>query len=237
MISDFVKQDNFFEFNLKYLMLCGLWPYDYWSKMQLKFYRMYEIIIHVQLIVYIVITGIGLYELRNEGITTFLASLDKCLVSYHFFFKSIVFVANRERLRALVRDIVHSGDTMSKDRRRLMTILVVVISLICMSILGTFGVVPQIDFEMPVQAWMPFDPKKSRLHLTIAAQITVILLFLPMCRILAMQGIVCSLAMYMCDQLIEIQQKLRALTYNPENDNLMRQEFKEIVKKHIRLMG
>lgn len=237
VVSDFVERANFFEFNLKYLMLVGLWPGEYWSKNQLKFYKIYEVTIQLQIFLYMVITGIGIYEHRNEGITLLLGNLDKSIVAYHFFFKTICFVANRKRLRVLIRNIVHSGDTMSKNRRQLMTVIVVVISLFCLSVVGSFSVVAQLDFEMPVEAWMPFDSKKSKMRLTIAAQILLILIFPSMCRILAMEGIVCSLAIYVCDQLIELQHRLRVLTFSHKNDNLMRQEFKEIVKKHIRLLG
>lgn len=237
MFSDFVKGDNFFEFNLKYLILVGLWPDEKWSKNQLYLYKIYEVFIHLLSLCYLVITGIGIIEHKNDGITLLLSNLDKSLVAHHFSYKAICFIANRTRLRALISDIVHSGDTVSKKRRQLMKFLVVFVSLMCTSVAGTFSTIAQFKFEMPVEAWFPFDPLKSKMHLAVAAQFVVIIYVPCMCRALAMQGIVCSLTMYVCEQLIELQQRLRVLTYSQENENSMRQEFKEIVKKHIRLMG
>lgn len=236
MFSHFVERENFFEFNLKYLLLVGLWPDENWSKVQLNLYKIYEILIHLLTVWYIVITGIGIIEHKNGGVTLLLSNIDKSLVAYHFAFKAFFFTAHRKRLRVLINDIVHSGDSISKDRRQLMIILVIFVTIMCVSILGTFCVVAQLKFEMCVEAWMPFDPLKCQMHLALAAQILTGSFTPCMCRALAMQGIVCSLTMYICDQLIELQQRLRDLTYSQENEKSMRQEFKEIVKKHIRMM-
>lgn len=237
MFSYFVERENFFEFNLIYLMLVGLWPDENWSKIQFNLYKIYEIFIHLQTVLFLVITGIGITEHKNGGVTLLLSNLDKSLVAYQFAVKAFFFTAHRNRLRALINDIVHSGDTISKDRRQLMIILVIFVTVMCLSVVGTFCIVAQLEFEMPVEAWMPFDPLKSQMHLALAAQILTVLLSPCMCRALAMQGIVCSLTMYICDQLIELQQRLRDLTYSQENENSMRQEFHAIVKKHIRMMG
>lgn len=237
MIGYFVERPNFFEFNLKYLRLLGLWSDENWSKIQLNLYKIYEIFLHLLSFWYMVTTGIGIYEHRNEGVTLLLSNLDKSLVVYHFFFKAIFFTIHRKRLRVLINDIVQSGDTISKHRKQLMIILVIFVTIMCVSVAGTFCIVAQSKFEMPVEAWVPFDHMKSKMHLALASQITTISLLPCMCRALAMQGIVCSLTMYVCDQLIELQQRLRILTYSPENENSMRQEFKEIVKKHIRILG
>lgn len=237
LISDIAERGKLFEFNIKYLMLVGLWSDDNWSQIQLNLYKIYEVTIHLLSFCFLVITGIGLHEHRNDGITMLLANLDKSLVAHHFSYKAICFIANRKRLRVLINDIGHSGDTIPKDRSQLMKILVIFVSIMCLSVAGTFTVVAQLNFEMPVEAWMPFDPLKSKMHLALAAQILTTTLFPCMCRALALQGIVCSLTMYVCDQLIELQQRLRILTYSEENENSMRQELKEIIKKHIRMLG
>lgn len=237
MNSDFVEAENIFEFNLKYLMFVGLWPDENWSKFQLNLYRIYDVIIHLATLWYFGTTGIGLIKHRNDGFTMLLSNLDKNLVIYHFFSKIVCFLVKRKLLRVLINDIVDSGDKISKDRKKLMIILVIFVSVMCITVAFTFCIVAQLNFEMPVEAWLPFDPLKSKMHLFLAAQILSITLLPCMCRALAMQGLVCSLTMYICDQLIELQQRLRALTYSRENEVSMRQAFKEIVKKHMRLMG
>ncbi|KAI8435240.1 hypothetical protein MSG28_003592 [Choristoneura fumiferana] len=55
-------------------------------------------------------------------------------------------------------------------------------------------------------------------------------------RGIAMQGIVCGLVMYVCDQLVDVQERIRALVYTPESERVMREKFKDIIKKHIRLI-
>ncbi|CAG9794827.1 unnamed protein product [Diatraea saccharalis] len=43
--------------------------------------------------------------------------------------------------------------------------------------------------------------------------------------------------MYLCDQLSELQIRLKSLNYSVENEIEIKEEFKSIIKKHIRLMG
>lgn len=50
------------------------------------------------------------------------------------------------------------------------------------------------------------------------------------------KGIVCSLIMYVCDQLVDVQDRIRALVYTPESETVLRERFKDIIKKHIRLV-
>lgn len=237
MLRRFLDRAHIFEFNLIYLMLVGLWPDKSWSKVQLKLYKIYEITIHAFTIGFMVLTIIGLYEHKVDGISRFLSNLDKSLVAYQYFFKSIVFIAKRERLRELISNIVNSGDTISKDRKQLMATHVICTTILVLSVVGSFIVMQLINFDMVLDAWMPFDAFKNLMNLILASQILGILLAPSVCRALAIQGIVCSLMMYVCDQLKELQQRLKALTYSQENENSMRQEFKDIIKKHIRLMG
>nr|XP_013189993.1 unnamed protein product [Amyelois transitella] len=52
----------------------------------------------------------------------------------------------------------------------------------------------------------------------------------------AMQGLICSLIMYLCEQLEELQRRIRALKYCKENEVEMRNQFKDIIRKHVRIM-
>ncbi|KPJ07903.1 Putative odorant receptor 49a [Papilio machaon] len=91
--------------------------------------------------------------------------------------------------------------------------------------------------EMIVEAWMPFDPHQNMTNYLMATQILVISFTVPCSfRSIALQGIVCSIVLYLCEQFIDLQNRIKGLEYSKANELLMRIEFKEIVKKHMRLI-
>ncbi|XP_050345138.1 odorant receptor 4-like [Nymphalis io] len=236
-ISGFVLNADLFDFNIKYLTLVGLWPQDDWEIGKLRFYKIYEVSLHILSIAFITVTGIGTYQHKHD-ITILMTNLDKALAAYNFVFKIFFFVIKRKQLNNLIIEIRNSGDEVSLDRRNLMVIHVIMITLISTGLVTTFSMLSQLKGEMTVEAWMPFDPFKNRMSLLLAGQILAIYFVVPcLYRAFAIQGIVCSIVMYFCDQLIELQEKLKSLSYTEERERIVRNEFKNIIKKHVRIMS
>uniref|UniRef100_A0A0K8TUS8 Odorant receptor n=1 Tax=Epiphyas postvittana TaxID=65032 RepID=A0A0K8TUS8_EPIPO len=233
----FELSNNIFAFNLKYLFLAGLWPSDKWARENRFMYKMYEVSLHVLAAIFLIVTGIGTYRSRND-IMTLLGNVDKSLVGYNLIAKVIVFLYKRKQLEILITKISHSGDQISEERKKVMLMHVVVVTGLIMTIAGAFSCLAFYNNEMTIEAWMPFDPMDSKMNLMLSMQILIVMFTVPcVWRGIAMQGMVCSLVMYVCDQLVEVQERIRALVYSPESERAMREKFKDIIKKHIRLMG
>ncbi|XP_039747062.1 odorant receptor 4-like [Pararge aegeria] len=231
-----ILESDLFDFNLKYLTYVGLWPKDSWSQEKLQLYRVYEVFLFILSLAFIVVTGIGTYEQRDD-ITMLMTNLDKTLVAYNFVSKIILFTVKREHLNKLIREIKLSEDKVNIERKSLMAIHVVIITGLSTLVVCAFSLLSQYKREMTVEAWMPFDPMKTRMNLLLAAQLLAVCFLVPVLyRAFAIQGIVCGIIMYFCDQLIELQQRLRDFDYIKERDREAREEFKDIVKKHIRIM-
>lgn len=232
----FELKNDIFAFNLKYLFLAGLWPSDKWAIENRFMYTIYEVFLHVLGAIFLIITGIGTYRSRNDTMAL-LGSVDKSLVGYNLIGKVIFFLYKRKQLEILISEINHSGDHISEDRKKVMLIHIVVVTGFIMSIAGAFSAVAFYNNEMTIEAWMPFDPMDSKMNLLLAIQILIITFTVPcVWRGMAMQGIVCSLIMYVCDQLVDVQDRIRALVYTPESERVLRERFKDIIKKHIRLV-
>ncbi|CAH0697169.1 unnamed protein product [Spodoptera exigua] len=161
----------------------------------------------------------------------------KSLVIYKFFFKAIIFLIKRDELRDLIDEMEASGDEVTKERKKLMANYVMVITGMTAAVVFTFSVLALIEGTMSVEAWMPFDPRKNSMNLVLSLQIMAFCAFPGLCRAFAMQGLVCSLIMYLCDQLIHLQKELRSLDYVKDTEMVTRMKFKMIIKKHIRLMS
>lgn len=228
----YMIDDGFFTFNLKYLFFVGLWP----EKYQKFLYKIYEIFLHFLTIVFLVITGIGTYQ-HKDDITIVLCNIDKCLVIYNFFFKTIIFCIKRDQLRDLIDEIERSGDGVTEEKKKLMAKYVVFLTLISAAVICAFSLVALFEGKMSIETWMPFDPTVNMMSLITSLQILAIIIFPALCRAFAMQGLVCSMLMYLCDQLIHLQSDLRGLKYSKESDTSTRMKFRKIIKKHIRLMG
>lgn len=237
MVSTSNAPADFFDFNLKYLFYVGLWPREDWPPTLNWLYRIYEVTLMLFAFAFLTSTGIGMY-MSKDDVITFLTNMDKAIVAYNFTIKIVIFFFKRKHIRVLISEILHSGDKIDKNRQKLMMIHVVAISGMITTIIGSFQTFAQMKGEMVVDAWLPFDPRKNMWTVFIAGQILGVLFVVPVIyRAIAIQGIVCSIIMYMCDQLIELQGRLKALTYSVENESYMREEFKDIIRKHIRLMG
>ncbi|XP_026501462.2 odorant receptor 4-like [Vanessa tameamea] len=235
-VSGRVINADLFDFNIKYLTMVGLWPHDDWGNDKMRLYKIYEVILHIMSIAFITVTGIGTYQHKHD-ITILMTNLDKALAAYNFVAKIFFFVIKRKQLNNLIFEIRNSGDEVSLDRRNLMVIHVIMITVISTGLVTTFSMLSQFKGEMTVEAWMPFDPFKNRMSLLLAAQILAVYFVVPcLYRAFAIQGIVCSLVMYFCDQLIELQERLKGLSYSEERERIVRDEFKQIVKKHVRIM-
>ncbi|CAG4908030.1 unnamed protein product [Colias eurytheme] len=230
----FNAEQDFFNFNEKYLYYVGLWP-KHESNLQEFLYKIFEIILHLLSIIYIVITGIGTYQHKDDTIVL-MSNLDKTLVAYNFGLKAVFFILKRKQLKDLIFEIKHSGDIVTEDRKKFMSLHIIFITVLSTAIVSAFSLLAQYKGEMTVEAWMPFDPLKSKMNLLLAGQILA-LTFIPcMYRAFAVQGLVCTIIMYFCDQLDELQNRMRGLNFSVRNENVMRMEFKEIIKKHVRLM-
>ncbi|KAI8435245.1 hypothetical protein MSG28_003592 [Choristoneura fumiferana] len=229
-------KNDIFAFNLKYLFLAGLWPSDKWAIENRFLYKMYEVSLHVLGAIFLIVTGIGTYRSRND-IMALLGSVDKSLAGYNFTAKVIVFLYKRKQLEILITEINHSGDQVSEERKKVMLIHVVFVTGFIISLAGAFSLLAFYNNEMTIEAWMPFDPMTNRMNLLLSMQILMITFTVPcVSRGIAMQGIVCGLVMYVCDQLVDVQERIRALVYTPESERVMREKFKDIIKKHIRLI-
>lgn len=235
-IREQVLHRDLFDFNLKYLTLVGLWT-ENWSRNKLLLYKIYEINLHLLSIMFIVLTGIGTYQHRDD-ITKLMTNLDKCLAAYNFVFKIFFFILKRDKLKALIAEIKSSSDKVSDDRKMLMGVYVIIITFVATMLVGGFTFVAQLKMEMTIEAWMPFDQYENRSSLLMATQILALGFVVPcLCRAYAIQGIVCSIVMYFCDQLVELQHDLNRLEYSEETDRYVREELKNIIKKHVRIMG
>lgn len=232
----YMLEDGFFSFNIKYLFFVGLWPDRDLTKNQKILYKIYEIFIYMLTITFLVLVGIGTYQKRDD-ITAVLSNVDKSLVVYNFFFKTIVFCIKREELRNLIDEIENGGDEITEERKRLMAKYVIFITLISVSVVGAFSLLALYEGEMSIEVWFPFDPLENSMNLILALQTLAFIVSPGLCRAFAMQGLVCSMIMYLCDQLINVQDELRSLEYKKEIEVMTRMKFKKIIKKHIRLMG
>lgn len=231
-----ILESDLFDFNIKYLTYVGLWPRDDWSRDKLLLYKLYEVFLFMLSLLFIILTGIGTYEQKHD-LTMVMTNLDKTLVAYNFVSKIIIFTLKKQQINNLLTEIKHSGDKVIDMRKNLMVTHVVVITVFSTLVVFAFSLLSQYKGEMTVEAWMPFDPMKSRMNLLTAAQLLAFFILVPVLyRAFAIQGIVCSIIMYFCDQLIELQQKLKGLDYSKDRDREVREEFKNIVKKHVRVM-
>ncbi|CAH0718847.1 unnamed protein product, partial [Brenthis ino] len=166
-----------------------------------------------------------------------MTNLDKCLAAYNFVFKILFFIIKRRHLKILIDEIRNSGDKVSDDRKKLMGIYIILATLVSTTLVGAFSFLSQLKGEMTIEAWMPFDPFKNRMSLLLAAQILAVGFAVPcLYRACALHGVVCCIIMYFCDQLIELQGRLKNLGYSEDRDRDVREEFKEILKKHVRIM-
>nr|QLI62098.1 odorant receptor 55 [Streltzoviella insularis] len=230
------REKIFLSFNLKCLFYAGLWPNSNWSKIKKALYKIYEGLLHILSFKLIIITAIGSYQHRNDIIVV-LSSCDKYLVAYNYVLKTIFFIINREKLKILITEISYSDDKIDEKRIKQMIIYVVIMATLTTTLSGIFSCFSLYNGEMTIEAWMPFDPMKSTLNLFLATQILIIDFLVPcLYRGIAMQGIVCSIIMYICDQLVELQDRIKKIKYSPEYESAMRAEFKEILKKHVRMI-
>ncbi|XP_063531710.1 odorant receptor 46a-like isoform X1 [Cydia strobilella] len=229
--------DDFFAYNLKYLFLVGLWPDDPWAKAHPTLYKMYEYTTHVLAIIYMISSGIGTYQIKDD-VVLFMTNLDKCLVAYNFVAKVVIFVFKRRQVEILISQIINSGDQITEERKKMTLMMIIIVTGLSTSVVGAFSALALYHNEMPVEAWMPFDPMESKMNLLTATQLAAITIVVPVIwRGISMQGIVCSLIMYLCDQLVELQDRIRSLEFTSMTERAVREEFKDIIKKHVRLMG
>ncbi|CAH2074450.1 unnamed protein product, partial [Iphiclides podalirius] len=222
---------DFFDFNLKYLFYVGLWPREDFSKRHAILYKLYEISLHVLSLIYVLTTSIGTYQHRGD-FTVLLANLDKTLVAYNFVLKVVVFVLKRKQLERLIGEIISSGDRITYQRKCLMAFHMVAITVVTTATIGAFSLLALFKMEMIVEAWMPFDPSKNLTNYLMALEILVVSFIPCSFRSIAMQGIVCSIVMYFCDQYVDLQRRIKVLEYSSINEGRMRSEFGEILKKH-----
>lgn len=235
IIKRFLVTEDFFECNLKFLFLTGLWPDENLTILQLQLYKIYEHTLSAFMIIFFIISGIS--TARCTDVIKFLSNVDKSVVSYNFFFKVICFTIRREKIKLLIDDITTSGDQVTYRTRDNMIKLLVTVTFLSGSVIMIFSLIGLINNEMTIEAWMPFDPYKSRMNLLVSAQILLVLYAVPfLLRAMAMQGMVCSLLLYLCDQLDDLQKRIRRLKYTKANEKPMRDELKKIVRKHIRLV-
>ncbi|XP_063620074.1 odorant receptor 4-like [Cydia splendana] len=229
--------DDFFAYNLKYLFLVGLWPDDPWAKAHPTLYKMYEYTTHVLSIIYMIAGGIGTYQIKDD-VVVFMTNLDKTLVAYNFVGKVVIFICKRRQVEILISKIINSGDHLTEERKKMMLMMIIIVTGLSTSVVGAFSALALYHNEMSVEAWMPFDPMESKMNLLTATQLVAITIVVPVIwRGIAMQGIICSLIMYLCDQLVELQDRIRSLEFTSMTERAVREEFKDIVKKHVRLMG
>ncbi|XP_045514975.1 uncharacterized protein LOC123708342 [Pieris brassicae] len=199
-------------------------------------YKIYEITLHILAIIYVIITGIGTFQFKHDTLVL-MANLDKTLVAYNFGLKIFFFVIKRSQLQKLINEIKYSGDKVSEERVKFMSAHIIFITILSTIIVSIFCFLAQYHGEMTVELWVPFDPMDSKINLILANQIAAITFVVPhMYRAFAVQGIVCTLIMYLCDQLDELQERIRSLVHSTDNESAMRVEFTQIIKKHVRLM-
>nr|AGK90013.1 olfactory receptor 3 [Helicoverpa assulta] len=232
----YLIDDGLFSFNLKYLFFVGLWPEKTLTRNQKILYKMYEHFISFLTTTFIVLAGIGTYQHKDDLVVVF-CNIDKCLVDLQFFFKTIIFFIKRNQLRDLIDEIESSGDEVTEERKKLMANYVMFITGVTAAVIGAFSLLALFEGTMSIEAWLPFDPMESLMNQILSLEILAFCVFPGPCRAFAMQGLVCSMIMYLCDQLIHLQKELRDLTYVKETEMVMRKKFKNAIRKHIRLMG
>lgn len=226
---------KYFNLNLKYLFITGLWSNDEWTKSQKFMYQCFENLLHVFSIMCVTCATCGTHRVIHD-FAALMENLVKTLVGYNYFLKTVFFVANRKKLRMLIADIIISGDKITKRRNKMMTLLVASVTLFTMIIIISFSIFALIDGEMPVEIVLPFNPNKNLFTLLLGHQCAAAMYVTLQLRAIAMQGIVSSLMMYMCDQLLELQLRIKSLKYTLERDQEIRNAFKDIIKKHVRLI-
>lgn len=230
-----VPGEHYFRFNLIFLSLVGLWRNEQWPKKYLKLYDFYEYTMHTLPLIYIVVTMIGTYQHRNE-LTEFLANLDKNVVAINFIFKYFIFVMRRRELKILITEITYSGDKITKKCVKQMSVYVVVVTVLTTAVVSAFSVSALLKGEMIVEAWLPFNTLKSMNNLILASQLLASAFTPCILRGNAMQGLVCSMIMYLCEQLKEIKSRIRSIKYSLENEVCVKEQLKNIVIKHVRLI-
>ncbi|CAB3227518.1 unnamed protein product [Arctia plantaginis] len=159
------------------------------------------------------------------------------IVVYNFFLKANIFLFKIDKLKTLIEEIESSGDVMTERSKKLMSAPVFIITGLSLILVGSFSVHAIFKGEMTIEAWMPFDPLKDRMSLILSAQILAILISPGLFRAFAMQGILCSMVIYLCDQLILLQVAIRNLKYTKDTQMEIRKKLKDVIKKHIRLMS
>lgn len=228
--------ENLFESNLLFLFYVGLWPDENLSKPKKIMYKIFEYSQHLFSVIFLIISGIGTFQI-NDNLTVFLANIDKSIVAYKFFFKVIFFTLKRNELKNLIDDILESGDEVTENSGKNMFDHLLLITGLNSALIIIFSTLGLLQNEMTIEAWMPFDAKKDKMSLAMSAQILALLFCIPFSyRAIGMQGIVCSLLIYICDQLVNLQEKLKNLKYEKELEIVTRKELRTILKKHIRLM-
>ncbi|XP_072944358.1 odorant receptor 4-like [Epargyreus clarus] len=192
-------------------------------------------VLNIMPFAFIILTAIGTYENRNYMVIL-MSNLDKTLVAYNFVSKTFIFVIKRQELNILITEIKCSGDKISDERQRLMAMHVIVVTTLSTATVGAFSLLSQLKGELPVEAWIPFNVTKNQMNLFLGLQILAVSFMVSLFRNFAIQGIVCSIVMYFCEQLVDVQNRIKCLKFSKETELQMREEFKEIVKKHVRLM-
>ncbi|KAL4711605.1 hypothetical protein ACJJTC_003622 [Scirpophaga incertulas] len=228
---------DFLDFNLKYIYYIGLWPIKEVSNKKRFLYGLYNCLLFIFAFLFILSTGVGLYNSKND-IIFFLLNVDKVIVSYNYILKTVVFINNRRYIRILIHDILYSGDQITDERKGMMKYFVFVVFGGSFFVAGGFQIQAQMNGELTLDTWFPFDPSKSIWLILLGNTIIgAVFLFSFNCRGLAIKGLVCSIAMYITDQLIELQKRLKSLNYTKDNETNTRKELKEIIQKHIRIIG
>ncbi|RVE52788.1 hypothetical protein evm_002661 [Chilo suppressalis] len=229
---------DYLDFNLKCLFYAGLWPNEKWSRNKQKIYKIYEVTLFIMSFTFMFITSIGIYMAKSGDTIFFFADVDKNIVTYNYIFKIIAFFTKRNEVKTLINYIIYSGDRITDQRKKLMVTHVIVVTGMILALTGVFQILALMKGELIIVAWFPFDPMKNQWSLFLAEQLLVILFAVPcVFRAISIQGIVCSIIMYICDQLTELQSRLKNLNYSVETAAETKEELKLIIKKHIRLMG
>ncbi|XP_041976983.1 odorant receptor 49b-like [Aricia agestis] len=229
-------EGELFQFNLDVLFYVGLWPNDGWTGQKLVLYRAFEYFIHGLAFTFIVITSIGSYMVQND-LPVFMSNLDKTCVAYNFVVKVFFFLRSRERLKGLIKEIQGSGDRVTEDRKKQMAYSLLVIIVLATALTSVFCGISLLKGEMTVVAWVPFDVNKSFMNLFLSVQILSGTFVVPcLYRGLAMQGVICSIVMYFCDQLDDVQCRLRGLMYSERASHEIKEDIKWIIQKHVRII-
>lgn len=144
LLERFRESKDFFELNLKYLFLVGLWPEKEWTKNQNFLYKVYQITLYFFSVVFLVITGVKTYQIRHDLIT-FLANIDKSIVAYNYFLKVVYFLIRREELQKLIDDIFWSGDQVKEVNKNKMINHLVLVTVFNSSVFMLFSILGKIS--------------------------------------------------------------------------------------------